>query len=260
VVGSPNPHAFVADPTGTVWHVDFTLRAADWQADLGEHGLFANDPPTDQACNDRVLGIVLSELSQKYLRKADGTAISGTSYRITFVTDAPSALGAPGVAYDREAQGGLDASFPLYMGFSLYNPGNQLKVDNSGQRPDATGALHFWGVFTRNVYLTGSTWQLVPPLSASDLKFVNGSYTLGSGTAADDQRFLQVQATTTDYATAISFVNAHEIGHSVGLSHDTSDPKGIMLPFATDQLCADPTAHFDVNSLSVLTTNLGKSP
>ena len=67
--------------------------------------------------------------------------------------------------------------------------------------------------------ITGTDSTLSPALSASDRRYVDGGYLLGDGDAAQDRRFLRVQAVSSNWAYALASTLSHEIGHSVGCPH-----------------------------------------
>jgi hypothetical protein len=68
-----------------------------------------------------------------------------------------------------------------------------------------------------NLQSFGRVSVLNPALSASDRQFVDGSYTLGSGTPTQDARFTAIQNNIQNFADGLATVSMHENGHSVGL-------------------------------------------
>ena len=96
-----------------------------------------------------------------------------------------------------------------------------------------------------------------PALTASDRRYLDGSYQLGDGSSTQDRRFRLVRAVIDDWAHALAVVTAHEVGHSVGLDHDTTHARGIMQPALSRYLLSDPVTAFGTGSAAILGRNLG---
>jgi LysM repeat protein len=199
-----------------VWHIDFELRADLFSADLAAHGLRSGHAATDALMRERVIEGLLSHLSQKYRLDADGNAVSGVSWRVSFTSAAPA--GRPRRDYSREAVGGTHEDGGGTLGVSYLDPGNRRKEDN-----DDLGEL---GIFSASIY--GRDSRLRPALTAADRRYLDGSYLLGDGSTSDDRRFRRIRTVSDDWAHALSVVTAHEVGHSVGLNHEQSSNRGIM--------------------------------
>ena len=92
------------------------------------------------------------------------------------------------------------------------------------------------------------------PLTLADLKFVDGTYALGNGTAQEDQRFQAIRAVIQDWGTSLGNVVAHEVGHSVGLNHVAD---GIMIATTNARDLSDVNLPFTQPSIDVLARNIG---
>ena len=79
---------------------------------------------------------------------------------------------------------------------------------------------------------------------------------LGSGSAAEDDRFNAINAVINDWGTAIGNVLAHEIGHAVGVDHENAS-RNIMIAVTNAQDMSNANLPFGPRSLQILTQNLG---
>lgn len=241
------PSVFTAQAGTDVWHVDFDVRAALLPQDFAAHGLRSGDAATDQLARDLVLGQALAWASQKYGRTSRGQPVAGQSWKLSFTAAAP-ANSNPGQGHSREACGGVHQQSNGILGSSLYDPGNQNREDNANP-----GRL---GIFCRVIFGTRST--LDPALVASDRRYLEGSYTLGSGTDAEDARLNAILRAASDWGHALGSVIAHEVGHSVGLPHDESDPNGLMRAAASSSALSNTATRFSGPSAQRLDQNLGR--
>lgn len=243
------PAVFQPEANTDVWHLDFALRSADFAEDLRRHGLGGSgDATTDQLARDLVMGQALSWCSQKYLRTSDGKKVVGQSWRVSFTATRPAGST---VAQDhsREAVGGRHAQSTAILGASLFDSGNQRHEDNS-----RAGSL---GIFSRQI--NGSRSTLSPALVAADRRYLDGSYVLGAGTQAEDDRLQAILRAAGDWGHALGAVLAHEVGHSVGLNHDDTDAIGIMTTATGATLLSNRSSRMSATSAAVLTRNLGRS-
>ncbi|MEZ0230177.1 MAG: Ig-like domain-containing protein [Planctomycetota bacterium] len=245
---APDPTIFKIEAGTDPWHIDFDLFATLFSNDMGAKGLRSGDAATDKLASDRAKVLILSYTSQKYFRTEDGKSVSAKSWKISFSSVKPT--GSPGTGHSRESVGGRYGGGGSVLGVSLLDSGNRRKEDNARQ-----GSL---GIFTASI--GGLRSRLSPALTVADKKYLDGTYTLGSGTAAEDARMKAVLTALDDWGHAVGSVVAHEVGHSVGLQHDESDPKGLMKAATSGTLMSDKTSHFSARSSATLDANLGKSP
>jgi hypothetical protein len=242
-----DPDRFRLESGTDPWVIDFQLRAEDWWADLRARGLRADDAATDALAEARVIDEVLSWSSRMYERGADGAA-TPRAFRISFTRHRPA--GAAGRQWSREAVGGRHRDGAGTLGVSWLDPGNLRKEDNS-----TAGEL---GIFSASIQGRAST--LSPPLGAADRRYLDGSYRLGDGSAAEDRRFQRVRDAIADWGHALAVVVAHEVGHSVGLDHDETDADSIMHPTLSRWVLSDPTTRFSAGSAAELERTLGRHP
>src|SRR6185295_14926593 len=99
--------------------------------------------------------------------------------------------------------------------------------------------------------------KLDPILNANDRAYLDGTYTLGSGTATQDARMVRVLSVIDDWGRALASVTAHECGHSVGLVHVDAS-LSIMDSASTDSQLSEPRTYFYPSSAAILDQNLGK--
>ncbi len=249
------------------WYVDFA--STQFANDLAAAGLSTSGshPGTDAQAKDLVQEQILRTVNIAYLRNADGSKVSGTSFNVTFVGVAPAA-GTPGGTgasdYGRMCVGGCDTAgcstgvlgIASYDNVTASNPCNDFSEDNCGVVL-GTGNT---GVFTRNL-LNAWTSTLSPALATSgaDEKFVDGCYTLGQGSAADDARFNQIRNYIAEFGRRVAFTLAHEVGHSMGLvANGTGSPCAVH---STGISCTPSSAGHDcsatTNVMNALTTLSG---
>jgi hypothetical protein len=187
----------------------------------------------------------------------DGTGTSGQSLHVTFTSAAPAPAlfpGGPGVDYSRICLGSsVSRCSSGTLGVETLDFGNR--------RAERACVLDRLGSFAGRICglnsELGQTFRSGPALTLADLRFVDGSYVLGAGSRADDDRFVEIDDVITDWATAIGNVVAHEVGHSVGLQHTAG---GIMIGTTNSRDLSDGTLQFSQASLDVLVRNLGVTP
>ena len=108
------------------------------------------------------------------------------------------------------------------------------------------------GIFGLNSYLT-------PGLGSSDLPYLDGTYVLGTD-PTQDNRFLRIRNALEDWSHALAVVNAHEVGHSVGLPHHDSSNLNIMRSWASTDWASNRSVRFSSLNRQRLNGNLGRVP
>ncbi len=174
-------------------------------ADLKLLGLSSGGkcPLADHLVKKELLGRMMAITSQKFLRRADGTARSGESFAISFATHYPPRA----------------------------KKGAAWKLVIAGDDPDAGGRAYPGSglAFTFSTFLRRTIFQskaISPPLNAADLPDLLGCKTQDE--FWDDSRALMIQALIDGYAGSMALTTAHEVGHLAGLGHITDDSRGIM--------------------------------
>jgi len=250
--GTPTPTATPASlisgyalEAGTdPWYIDFTT-AATFPQDLRSRGLGSGDATVDLWARNRVIRRIMGYTSVRYRRNEDGTGVSGSSWQISFTTTQPS--GRAGVDYSRHCIGGAGGNT---LGESWYDPRNRDREDNSPASQT--------GVYSTSI--DGQRSTLTTAIRTSELRYVDGTYVLGQGTAAEDARFRAIQDALLDYGTAIGCVLAHEVGHSVGLDHDRDGNTSIMSASLSEAMLSNVNMQFGQTSRTLLNRDLGIRP
>jgi hypothetical protein len=235
--------AYKARSGTDVWHIDF-VGYKRFETDLSDHGLGSGNPQVDEWAKHRVIARALAVTSRHYRLNTNGAAVSGSSFKISFSSDKPT--GRVRKDYSREGVGGV-ANQSGILGRSFYDAGNRGKEDNF--KPKSLGV--FSGV------ISGRKSRLKTRLRASDLKFVDGSYKLGNGQSSDDKRFTDIRTVIDDWGQALALVLAHEVGHSVGLAHVSTNNRNIMHASTSSYAMSSNSIRFGSTSVGRLTANLG---
>jgi hypothetical protein len=214
-----------------LWFFDYPAQITRFRNVMIAGGLHTNgaSATTDAAVEDWLQAEILGYQSQYYRRNHSGAKVSGTSFNICFVGTTPPSPWIP----PPSTQGNKQANQYNRFEFSDTNPSGggamgTAYVDSSisggmptnGKRENnsrANGLGTFMTVVWNSLASSGRVSVLNPALSASDLNYVNGTYTLGSGTAAQDARFTAIQTRINNFASGLAQVTMHEVGHSVGL-------------------------------------------
>jgi hypothetical protein len=176
------------------------------ERDLVRLGLSTDgaDAELDAIVRDEILGRAVRIAHRLFRREADGTAIPGWSWGMTFTTREPgddvsrSRVWKALVAGDHEAAGGQVIGDRLIATYSTF--------------------------LVRTMY---EQHKLDPPLAASDRPFLDGTWRWdddpGLRKRADEIRCLM-----DGLASAMGLTTVHEFGHLAGCGHDTEHPTSIM--------------------------------
>jgi hypothetical protein len=246
--GIPECTKYLPDLDSDIWYYDFdTFGVFDDELQargLRSTGVSQADLDASELARERTIARVLYILYDRYGRDPDtGAPVPGVSWKVSFVCSPPP--GTPGRDFNRMCVGTDQGST---LGRAIYDVGNTSTDDDcSGSSP--------LGTFSGGI--DGTNSDLSPALTGSDLQFLDGTYQLGSGTSADDQRLLDIRSVIDNWGQAIGIVGCHETGHSVGLPHDDSNSLNIMKSAASRSFLSSPDTRFGAQSSGLLDANLG---
>jgi hypothetical protein len=155
---------------------------------------------------DDLMGRTISRLNRLFLRHADGTAIPGVSFNISFGTEKePKAL---------KGQTG----------------GQRFEMVLRGDDPAAGGRAHGTTCEVFTTFIRRTMYQeraLKPPLAREDLEYINGTYRWATSLERN-LRSDGIRALLDGYTQAFGLTGAHESGHMFGCGHDEKSPRSIM--------------------------------
>jgi len=252
---------FQFDPTITraanLWHIDFDGLGDVFHRNCVGHGLGVASEPPDAPINrltrERVIAACMRRINTAYFRTPEGNSQGPQqSLDISFqaITPDPATYpDGPGRDYSRICLGSRENSCTGgTLGVETVDPGNR--------RAERACVLNQLGTFAGRICGQNSTLgrRAGGPLTLADLKFVDGTYALGNGTAQEDQRFQAIRAVIQDWGTSLGNVVAHEVGHSVGLNHVAD---GIMIATTNARDLSDVNLPFTQPSIDVLARNIG---
>jgi hypothetical protein len=152
---------------------------------------------------DDLLGRTISRLNRLFRRNADGTAIPGVSFNITFGTE-------------KEPKG--------------LKGGHRFEMVLRGDDPVAGGRAHGTTCEVFTTFIRRTMYQeraLKPPLAREDLEYVNGTYRWGTKLERN-LRSDGIRSLLDGYTQAFGLTGAHECGHMFGCGHDEKSPRSIM--------------------------------
>ena len=259
-----------------VWYIDPTPKlgshayASDFHAALVTAG-FRDPGSTDAAGSeaDQLAALyirleTLRQLNPMFLRNADGTP-GASGLAITFPLDEP------GAGYTKADPADSVLGSPTRYSVMSYTTGSQSGVigtaflDNSSNgwhENDTTAGSFELGVFANQIVpiVNSSYSNPLPgnPVGASDVPALEA---LVYGLASPGGRYNTLQSQGRGLAKALAGTIAHEVGHSLGLSHTSPPQSGsIMNPSAV--IGPGTTYAFtseDVTQLQGALPGLGKS-
>lgn len=157
----------------------------------------------DNWVRDEIMARAIAYLHKVFQRNADGTAIPGVSFDVTFGTEMP-----PGV-----------------------KPHQIWTVTIAGDDPSAWGrayppnrAFAYASKLANEIY---KKYELKPPLQHSDRDYFVYKYRWNTGLEGN-LRHDSIRALVDGYASAVAMTTAHEVGHLCGCDHDRESPRSIM--------------------------------
>ncbi len=157
----------------------------------------------DNWVRDEIMARAIAYLHKVFQRNADGTAIPGVSFDVTFGTTMP-----PGV-----------------------KPHEVWTVTIAGDDPSAWGrayppnrAFAYASKLANEIY---KKYELKPPLQHSDRDYFVYKYDWNTG-LNENLRHDSIRALVDGYASAVAMTTAHEVGHLCGCGHDRESPRSIM--------------------------------
>jgi hypothetical protein len=183
---------------------------------------------------DDLMARTISRLNRLYLRNADGTAIPGVSFNVSFGTE--------------KEPPGLKAGHR----FEMVIRGDS---DSTGGVAHGTSCEVFTTYLERTMYAKNA---LKPPLSVADRPYVTGAYKWGTS-LPENLRGDTVRALCDGFTQAMSLTGAHECGHMFGLGHDEVTPRSIMNVVEAVGLDFD-WGEWIPDNLKTLETRLGRVP
>jgi hypothetical protein len=175
------------------------------EKDLASVGLDPGpgDPELRAKVVDDLLGRTMSRLNRLFLRNADGTAIPGVSFNITF-------------GAEKEPKG--------------LKGGHRFEMVLRGDSEIAGGVAHGTSCEVFTTYIRRTIYAqhaLKPPVSRDDVEFLNGTYKWGT-VLERNLRGDAIRALHDGFTQGFALTGAHECGHMFGLDHDVTTPRSIM--------------------------------
>lgn len=152
---------------------------------------------------DDLMGRTISRLHRLFFRNADGSAIPGVSFNISFGTE-------------KEPKG--------------LKSGSRFEMVLRGDDPVAGGRAHgtscevFTTFIRRTLYADKA---LKPAIRADDHRFVNGAYKWATS-LEENLRGDLIRSLQDGFTQGFALTGAHEAGHMFGCGHDTVTPRSIM--------------------------------
>jgi len=188
--------------------------------------------PMDDWIQEELLARCMAYLNKMYWRNADGTAIPGVSFNISFGLEPPEGV----------------KSHKIWV------------VTIAGDDPKAGGrAFPPNKAFTFSTFLERTLYRkhaLKPKLATPDVKFFIGRYVWGSSKERNI-RHDAIRSLVNGFAGAMALTTAHECGHLGGLSHDQVTNRSIMN--VVDAIGLDPeSAEWVPAHRKTLTTSIGR--
>lgn len=157
----------------------------------------------DAWVKDEILARAMAYLHRVFDRNADGTAIAGVSYDITFGTEVPAGV----------------------------KPHHIWTVTIAGDDPEAWGRAfppnRAYAYASKLANLIYKKYALEPALRHEDKKYFIYKYRWNES-LQKNLRHDSIRALVDGYASAVAMTTAHEVGHLGGCGHDRESPRSIM--------------------------------
>lgn len=193
-----------------------------------------DEPGLRERVVDDLLGRTMSRLNRLFLRNADGTAIPGVSFNVTF-------------GAEKEPRG--------------LKGGHRFEMVLRGDSEIAGGVAHGTSCEVFTTYIRRTIYAqhaLKPPLSRDDVSYLNGTYKWGM-VLERNLRGDAIRALHDGFTQGFALTGAHECGHMFGLDHDTTSPRSIMNVNEAVGLDFE-WAEWAPEHVKILETRLGRVP
>ena len=212
--------------------------ASTIDTDLARIGLSRKAGPAYELAKAEILARTLGKLSHLWSKNHDGSPRAALSFKIAFVPEGTDATGASAVWEAAIAGDGPDG---LHGGTSNVKAGRAQALST---------------YLLRNAKLLQDA-ALKPPLAASDLTYLDGSYAWNTD-AEGNTRADKIRALLDGCASTFCMKLSKEIGHLAGLSVDHSGEARSIMVAQGGEGVSDEFAYFPPAFAKVLEKTLGR--